>query len=423
MKASAAFLAQHPQLKACADCGLCLSVCPDYRHAPQEPRSPRGRLRLGLGLAARQIQAREIFAAMRHCFHCGRCQQICPMQLPLQGFFFAMARDLRGLYKVAWSVRRLERLLLTAPEVAAFLHPPAALLRNLDKKLPPKWRLRALPLPLAPYVAEAGEPPAISCGQQKVVFYAGCLGRHLLPQLASHCWRLLAALGYEALASRRLGCCGRPVLVRGGKILAGVRRNLAILATLDFKWLVSPCPACVATIKNIWPALPGLGRNELAQARLLAGRCLNLSDLLLRHGWTGLDCSDDTPVFWHRPCLMESGSVLGITGFFKEIGQSFDSGPNGACCGISSKCAGASGQGGSACGGDSPQALEIRTMALQAGAGGIITACPGCLLALKSAISHSGKDLPVWHFASWLVERMRPNGARVGATNASGGHE
>ncbi|TZF86621.1 4Fe-4S dicluster domain-containing protein, partial [Cognatilysobacter lacus] len=63
----------------CVQCGLCLPVCPTYRHDRTEAESPRGRIAVARAWA---LDALEPTAAgdthLDNCLACRRCEAACP---------------------------------------------------------------------------------------------------------------------------------------------------------------------------------------------------------------------------------------------------------------------------------------------------------------------------------------------------------
>ena len=63
----------------CVHCGLCLETCPTYVETGREEESPRGRLYLARGLAARRWEAdATLLSHLDHCLGCRACETVCP---------------------------------------------------------------------------------------------------------------------------------------------------------------------------------------------------------------------------------------------------------------------------------------------------------------------------------------------------------
>jgi FAD/FMN-containing dehydrogenase/ferredoxin len=70
---------------ACAQCGYCVDVCPQFQQDGWESSSPRGKWFLLKGVleTSEQFdnQLRDIFGL---CTHCGKCDEVCQIDLPIE---------------------------------------------------------------------------------------------------------------------------------------------------------------------------------------------------------------------------------------------------------------------------------------------------------------------------------------------------
>lgn len=83
----------------CNRCGLCAPVCPAYQEHPQESNSPRGRNQALRGILEGKIKPahvrKELVELLASCTLCGRCQAVCPGQIPTAQHLVELRRLLR----------------------------------------------------------------------------------------------------------------------------------------------------------------------------------------------------------------------------------------------------------------------------------------------------------------------------------------
>ncbi len=392
------------ELEKCSACGLCLPACPTWLRDRLETSGPRGRLLLAQALLQRRIEFEQTLSAFSGCLLCGRCDRACPAGIPLTDIFFS----LRPMLPLQAAYGQLFRFLAAKPQVQDFLQPPLAILRSLL----PKAASRKIPaLPAQPFVRRQDEKECNNDGKTALLF-AGCITRRFFPDLAECCVQAIESIGLKVNAPADLVCCGRPLAVQGRSYAAAIRRNIEVLSACEFEWLVTPCPGCNATLTRLWPQNPGLTAAERKQAGQLAAKCLDINILL-----AGKEAGSPAPVvpargvWWHRPCLLEdaaNASALRLPGIAGIM-----TGAEPDCCGAALNClknAGFAGKkkSGHSCfgrpvltrlaknGQQTPQAAfasQIHGQANACGAGSIVTACPGCMLALVQVAG----GLPVAH--------------------------
>lgn len=388
-------------LKICSACGLCLSACPVFALTCIETDGPRGRLMLLRALVEGKIAPADITQALARCLLCGKCERKCPSLLPLVRIFFAARFALRALLPVSRRQRFFARLLCSRPMALDFLQPPVRLIAEyLGSKSGLKKRFLPAFRPFSGRRTEKGGA---------VLLFSGCIARRVFPQIASAAVNVLERNGLTVLAPSGLVCCGRPLAVQGDRkgLLRAVRRNLKILAALDFERLTSPCPGCLHTIREIWPELDGLNGTEREQLNRLQERVIELNVFLTQ--FMPPQPAEKTKIYWHRPCLLDDaacGSALRMLGL--APGQAEQP----VCCGAPLQCldlkpAGAVGAWtplGKAGEPSLAARLAERVRSRMAGAECIVTSCPGCMVALGQRVS-----VPVRHLVEILASRpVRP---------------
>lgn len=108
----------------CNRCGMCAPVCPAYIAAPQESNSPRARnqaLRLLLeGKINAKTQRNELENIVTSCALCGRCEQVCPGQIPTSQHVLELRRKL-NLHLLPSTLFSLLRWRETSPQLFYWL--------------------------------------------------------------------------------------------------------------------------------------------------------------------------------------------------------------------------------------------------------------------------------------------------------------
>lgn len=382
----------------CSACGLCLPVCPVFAQTGLEPDGPRGKMLLAAGLAGGRILPKDVATPLSRCLMCGKCASACPRKLPLTEIFLACRKALAPFLPVSRKRRLLAQAMARWPKAWDFLQPPFALLQSISKR---RHKLRAtghvsIARPLNMRSPDEEERPGGEAKQQ-VMLFPGCIVRRALPRVGQAALAALEAQGMQVLLPPELVCCGRPLALQGGKMKEAIQRNLEVIARHDFKWLITLCPACQATIKGIWGNADFLSSDERELAAKLAQRTIDINMILER------DSQKQHPgrIFWHRPCLLDNQCETRILGLLGLKGSAEDSA---SCCGAPAFCLDPqkASQHGQTPGQLSSmleaapltlaEALAKRIRSDAARSDCIVTACPGCMLALERIAS-----IPVKH--------------------------
>lgn len=379
------FLTPYQQICAdCSGCGICLPVCPVYKLTGLETDGPRGRVRICQAMANGELAPEAAAAAISRCLLCGRCEQVCPARLPLAGIFVAAHLAVGRFLPVSLRRRAVAAGLLQLTRAQDVLQAPAALLQKTIKSA------RALPeLPLSPFVHRSGE-------KARILFFPGCLVRRFLPQVAEAAIKALSRDGATVTYAPDAVCCGRPLAVQGNprRLARAVHKNLAVFARYEFDRIVSVCPGCVATIRKVWPHLPGLTPEERADAARIAANVVDLAEL------PGEFRQPGGKIFWHRPCLLGQETAARIVARLQPVAGSDAA----ACCGAPLHCldpiqvapapAGRLAQLLEKRPPDLAESLALRLRREAHGMDCVVTACPGCILSLKTVTK-----MPVLHIA------------------------
>ena len=186
----------------CVQCGLCLPVCPTYRHDRLEAESPRGRIALVRAWAVHTIEPTPIGDAhLDHCLACRNCEPVCPAGVKY-GELLVSARGRQRERRGASLRQRLIEGVTARPKLLASV---LFAYRWGYRWLPAG--LRSLPRPPRP----VGNPPTLAkptTGNEPVALFVGCVAAPYETALRSAVGRLCAVLGVEIVEPAGQICCG-----------------------------------------------------------------------------------------------------------------------------------------------------------------------------------------------------------------------
>lgn len=366
------------ELDSCTRCGECILWCPTYAEKEDEAITPLKKIEhvrrfagREYGFLARLFGPRGIDEGelRRHsqgtydCTLCGRCHTVCPVHIDTRPLWLAMREQLvaAGHFPAIMSEVQ-ERIVTQHNNLGEPNENRLAWAGNLEE--PPR----------------VVEPPA----QAEVVYFVGCVSSlypmaYSIPQSLTGILRAVA-VPFAVMGSEEW-CCGFPLIIAGMSAEAGTlaRHNVDAVRAAGAKRLVTTCPSCYHTWREIYPDILGepLGFEVLHAVELL--------DELLDDGRLRLGEMQQVMTY-HDPCDLgrTSGiyegprrvlrSIPGIT--FYEMRDHHD---RALCCG-----------GGGDVEMADPELVNMiaRRRLLQAeevGAGVIATACQQCKRTLSGA--------------------------------------
>ncbi len=397
-------------LRACVHCGICLPQCPTYRVLGEEMDTPRGRLYLMRAAVENRLEPSPTFARhMDLCLGCRACETACPAGVPFGSLLEATRgrlvrqgltsrpRLLEGLlYLVLPHPRRLSLALAVARiwpgswmrrwVQTSRLRQWLPRLAAMASLLPAEWPRRA---PLREIT------PAQGVRRGRVGLLAGCVQRHLCPQVGHDSVRLLSLAGWDVVVPRGQGCCGALEL-HGGRLEAFRQRAQALAVAFggDLDYVVTDAAGCGSVMKEYgrWvPALAGFAERVRDVSQLLVDAELPLGPLPLA-------------ATYHDPCHLAHGQgirtepralLARIPGLRLEPLAESD-----LCCGS----AGVYNLLEPAVA-DRLLAMKLDRIA-QTGARVVVTGNPGCLLQIAKGCRGRGLDLEVLHPVELLARSV-----------------
>jgi glycolate oxidase iron-sulfur subunit len=390
----------------CVHCGFCLPTCPTYALWGEEMDSPRGRIYLmGMGLEGAPLTPTMVqhFDA---CLGCMACVTACPSGVRYDSLIEATRAQVERRYPRsrrdrAWRgavfavfpyPRRLR--LLRAPLRAYQASGLPALVRRGGRlqRLAPRLAMMesiAPPAAVGPREQVAPRTPAGGRHRGTVGMLLGCVQREFFPGVNAATARVLAAEGFEVIAPPRQGCCGALSVHNGREPEARrlARDLIDRFAASGVDHIVVNAAGCGSSMKEYADLLAD-DPVYAAPARDFAAKVLDVSELLQQAGTVAPRHPLPVTVAYHDACHLAhaQGVRLQPRALLAEIpGLEVREIADGAlCCGSAGIWNVFNPQPARELG-DRKAANVMAT-----GAELLVTANPGCLMQVASALERAG---------------------------------
>ncbi|MEU8819434.1 (Fe-S)-binding protein [Actinoplanes sp. NPDC048796] len=403
----------------CVHCGFCLPACPTYTLWGAEADSPRGRVYLmNQGLNGEPLSD-SMVAHFDRCLGCMSCVTACPSgvkydrliedtraQIERRHSRSPRDRALRSAIFAVFPYRRRLRLLrgpLRAYRAAGLDRLITPLLARLSPTLA---TLEAL----APHPRRIPPPPRLvpARGQRRAVvgMLTGCVQGAFFPEVNSATVRVLAAEGCDVLIPPTQGCCGALSVHNGRKPEAQrfARKLIDTFEHTGMDYFVVNAAGCGSSLKE-YDVLLADDPAYAARAAAFTAKVRDLAELLHDLGPVADRHPLPLTVAYHDACHLghaqgvrnQPRSLLkGIPGLtVREIAD-----PE-ICCGSAGVWNIL----------NPVPAAELgdrkATNVLATGADLLVTANPGCLMQVASAIRRQGGTIALAHTAQVLDASIR----------------
>jgi glycolate oxidase iron-sulfur subunit len=387
-------------LRSCVHCGFCTATCPTYQLLGDELDGPRGRIYQIKQVLEGVEATRSTQLHLDRCLTCLGCETTCPSGVRY-GRLLEIGREVVDARVARPPAERLAHTTLRAGLSRARLFALALRLgRAVRPLLPTALRARLLTR------RDPGPAPLRGHGR-RVLLLTSCTQDALLPSIDRAAGRVLAALGVEAIAERRAGCCGavRAHLGDPDGGLAAARRNVdAWSAHLEAgaEALVMTASGCGIRVKDYGRLLAG-DAAYADRARRISERTVDLAE------WLGPELAAVVAraaapavrrVAFHAPCTLQHGQR--IHGRVERILEAL--GAELAPVVDAHLCCGSAGAYSLLEPGISSALRERKLAGLTAGSPAVIlSANIGCLAHLAA-----GTAVPVRHWIEWVDELIVP---------------
>ena len=428
-QATGAFDEHHPPDAAlvgdCVHCGFCLPTCPTYVLWGEEMDSPRGRIYLmqegldGEPLSDSMVQHWD------RCLGCMACVTACPSGVQYDKLIEATRAQVERRHHRSVKDRALRTLvfaLFPHPQRLRLLRAPLRAVQRsgLDRRLRRTGLLErispqlAAMESLAPRVHAREEVPerVPAAGPRRAVvgMLTGCVQREFFPGVNAATARVLAAEGCDVVAPPAQRCCGA-LSFHNGREEEAQRFARALVDTFDtagVEYVVANAAGCGSTMKDYARLL----RDDPAyadRARAFSRKVRDISELLVELGPVAPRHPLEVSVAYHDACHLAHAQgvrsqprelLRQIPGLeLREIAEAE------LCCGSAGVY--------NILNPEPARELGDRKAAniVATGADLLVTANPGCLMQVASAIGRSGHPMVLAHTVELLDVSIR--GLRV----------
>jgi glycolate oxidase iron-sulfur subunit len=395
----------------CVHCGFCLTTCPTYVLWGEEMDSPRGRIYLMKEGLEGTPMTDSMVTHWDACLGCMACVTACPSGVQydtlieqtraqverrhdrstkdkaLRGLIFSLfphpnrLKLLRGPLRVMQAtgldraMRRAGLLERMAPQLAAM----ESLAPRLGKSEP-----------LPPYIPATGERRAV------VGLLTGCVQGAFFPAVNSATARVLQAEGCDVVVPASQGCCGALSAHNGREAEAQeyARRLVDSFESSALERIVVNAAGCGSTMKE-YAALLADDPSYSNRARAFAEKVRDISEVLDELGTVAPRHPLETTIAYHDACHLAHAQgvrdqprqlLAAVPGLqIREIAE-----PE-LCCGSAGIY--------NILNPEPARELGDRKAAniVATGAQVLVTANPGCLMQVRSAIERTGHRMGMAH--------------------------
>ncbi|HET8718230.1 MAG TPA: glycolate oxidase subunit GlcF [Nocardioidaceae bacterium] len=420
-----AFDEHHPPDAAligdCVHCGFCLPTCPTYALWGEEMDSPRGRIYLMKEGLEGEPMSDSMVQHFDRCLGCMACVTACPSGVQydklieatrnqverhhertkpdkaLRSLIFALFPHRKRLEVLRGPLRGVQRLgldrLLRRTGLLERVAPQLAAMESLAPRL---GRREAVP------------PRVPAQGQQRAVvgMLTGCVQGAFFPGVNAATARVLSAEGCEVIVPESQGCCGALSAHNGREPEAQdyARRLIESFEATGVEYVVVNAAGCGSTMKEYADLLRD-DPHYADRAQAFADKVRDVSEILAELGPQATRHPLPMSVAYHDACHLAHAQgvraqprqlLRDVPGLeLREIAEGE------LCCG-SAGIYNILNPGPARELGDRKAANIVAT-----GADLLVTANPGCLMQVASAIERSGHPMGMAHTVELLDASIR----------------
>lgn len=411
----------------CVHCGFCLTTCPTYVLWGHEADSPRGRIDLVRSGLEGGALTDTMVTHIDRCLGCMACVTACPSGVQYDRIVTATRGQLERRHKRGLQDRLLRGLIFATFPYPRRMRFPRFLLRlyrlSRLERLVHRWRLAPrLPGPLR--AMESIAPPSTrhqtlrsrypAQGTRRAVvgLLTGCVQDTFFSEVNAATARVLAAEGCDVIVPSAQGCCGA-LSLHNGRTVEAQRFARAVVDTFteaNVDAVVVNSAGCGSAMKE-YAELLADDPDYAGRAAEFTGSVRDLSEYLDEIGPVAPRTPVPLRVAYHDACHLSHAQ--GIRAAPRSLLRGIPDltvlePPDSAlCCGsagiynlLQPEAAGDLG------------ARKAEAIA-STGAGLLVTANPGCLMQVSSALAARGTPIPAVHTAQLLDAAI--SGAGVAA--------
>jgi glycolate oxidase iron-sulfur subunit len=412
----------HELIDKCVHCGFCLPVCPTYVLWHEEMDSPRGRIYLMKMVADGTANISETW--VNHfdaCLGCMACVTACPSGVEYGKLIEATRAQIERRYTRPAAEKRFRRLLFSIfprPDRLRALLLPLRLYQKaglqslvrragIPKLFPARFRAMEALLPQVPAQETLPELiPAQGERRRRVGLLLGCVQRVLFPQVNAATARVLAAEGCEVVAPKAQPCCGA-LLVHAGEEEQAVhlaRQTIDAFEKAQVDAVIINAAGCGSNVKEYGHLLRD-DPEYAERAKAFAAKCRDVSEFLAELEPRATRHALPLRVAYHDACHLQHAQGIRlqprtVLGRIPQL-EVLEIPEAAICCGSAGIYNLVQPEAATELG--DRKASHIA--ALEADI--VVSANPGCLLQLQSALARAGRKLPVRHFIELLDASIR----------------
>ncbi|HVT20663.1 MAG TPA: heterodisulfide reductase-related iron-sulfur binding cluster [Mycobacteriales bacterium] len=405
----------------CVHCGFCLPTCPTYLLWGEEMDSPRGRIYLMKNLIEGAPLDDPTVGHFDACLGCMACVTACPSGVQ----YDALIESTRAEVEVGTSRpanQRALRWLIFAtfpyPRRLRAIRPLLRAYQSTGAQRLVRKRMRGTLTTMAGLVPSLGPrerlpalTPAVGTRRMRVGMLLGCVQREFFPGVNAATMRVLAAEGCEVVAPADQGCCGALSLHSGREpeAIARAKRLIAAFEAAHVDAVVVNAAGCGSSMKEYGRLLAG-DPQWAQRAAAFSAKCRDVAELLVELGPVAPRHPLPLVAAYHDACHLSHAQgvraqpralLAAIPGLeLREIPEAD------ICCGSAGVYNLLNPQPARELG-DRKAANVSAT-----GATLLVTANPGCLMQIDSALRRQGKQVALAHTIEVLDASIR--GASVG---------
>jgi glycolate oxidase iron-sulfur subunit len=418
--------AHHPPsvelIDKCVHCGFCLPVCPTYVLWNEEMDSPRGRIYLMKMVAEGTATINE--TSVGHfdaCLGCMACMTACPSGVEYGKLIEATRAQIERRYTRPAPEKRFRRFMFSIfphPDRLRMLLLPLrlyqktgleSLMRRLGvrKLLPARLRAMESLLPQVPAQEKIPELiPAQGEQRRRVGLLLGCVQRVLFPQVNAATARVLAAEGCEIVAPKEQPCCGA-LLVHAGEeeqAMQFARQTIDTFEKAQVNTVIINAAGCGSNVKEYGHLLRD-DPQYAARAKAFAAKCRDISEFLAELEPRAARHALGLRVAYHDACHLQHAQGVRlqprtVLGRIPQL-ELLEIPEAAICCGSAGIYNLVQPEAATELG--DRKAGHIAALDADV----VVSANPGCLLQLQSALARAGRKLPVRHFIELLDASIR----------------
>ncbi|WP_254185198.1 glycolate oxidase subunit GlcF [Nocardioides panacis] len=405
----------------CVHCGFCLPTCPTYVLWGEEMDSPRGRIYLMKEGLEGEPMSDSMVSHWDACLGCMACVTACPSGVQYDTLIEQTRAQVERHHERSPKDRALRGLIFSLfphPKRLRLLRGPLRALQatGLDRAMRRTGLLERLspqlaameslaprlgrPEPLPPYIHASGERRAV------VGLLTGCVQGAFFPGVNSATARVLQAEGCDVVVPASQGCCGALSVHNGREEEAQgfARRLVDSFESSGVERVVVNAAGCGSTMKEYADLLAD-DPAYAARARAFAEKVRDVSEILDELGTVAPRHPLDMTIAYHDACHLAHAqgvraqprrlleAIPGLS--LKEIAE-----PE-LCCGSAGIYNIVNPEPARELG-DRKAANIVAT-----GAQVLVTANPGCLMQVTSAIQRSGHPMGMAHTIEVLDASIR----------------